>query len=234
MRNVLSLLSNTKIQWQEEITVRDKDGKPIFAGSYRRKDGKFAPKIKKELHTFRGNFISTHDLHPVNGIFYFWINKEFATYLAHAGVIAVHEKVFQLSTQRNANALTLSYKLQEYYSMNKGKTQAGVISVKTLLNAMPYIPKYEDLTVTRDVRKGDGSIKSYEKHGDKGGWRSRILEPFEEALSALVDAGILKSWEYRDDMIPECYEIFSNCNFDCRRTFRKLYTDNRLQHRSRT
>ncbi|MBR1728730.1 MAG: hypothetical protein IJ728_04315 [Selenomonadaceae bacterium] len=69
------------------------DDKLIFVGSYKDKDGKSKSKVKISHHTFTGNFISTRDLHPVNGKFAYWINKEFANYLAYAGVIAVHEEI---------------------------------------------------------------------------------------------------------------------------------------------
>ena len=164
--------------------------------------------MKKALHTYRGVFISTRDIEPVHGAFEFWINKEFATYLAHAGVIAVHENFFRLDSQKNHHAITLAAKLLEYNGINHGTKQAGVLSVKTLLNAMPSIPKYESLTSCQTVKKSNGLVKTYEKHGNKGGWTARILKPFNDAFNSLVDMGILVQWYYRDDVEPTNYNDF--------------------------
>ena len=210
IKKILTLLSHAEIQWQEEIIVRDDNGKPVYSGRYRDKDGNFFPKIKKEIHTYRGVFLSTRDVEPVNGAFDFWINREFAKYLAHAGVIAVHENFFKIDSQRNHHAITLAAKLFEYHGMNRGKKQAGVLSVKTLLNSMPSIPKYETLTHSQLVKQADGSMKVYEKHGDKGGWTKRILNPFENAFNALVDLGILRKWCYRYAKKPDNYDEFIN------------------------
>ena len=68
MKRDLALLSKAEIQWKEEIVTRDSQGKPVYFGGYRDKNNKFIPRVKKEKHTFRGTFISTRDLHPVNGM----------------------------------------------------------------------------------------------------------------------------------------------------------------------
>ena len=208
MRKTLTLLSHAEIQWKEEVTVRNDKGEPVYSGGHRDKNGRYIPKVKKAMHTYQGAFISTRDIEPVQGVFEYWVNKEFATYLAHAGVVAIHEKFFQIDVQKNANALTLLSKLQEYYSMNKGKNQATVISVESLLNALPNIPKYETLTSVRITTEGDGTTIKHEKHGDKGGWRVRILNPFMKAFDSLVDYDILKKWNFRDADEPSSYVDF--------------------------
>ncbi len=210
MRKMLDLLSHAEIQWQEEVVVRGNDGKPIYVGSYKDKNGKLKKKVKKMFQTYRGVFISTRGLKPVCGGFEYWINKEFATYLAHAGVIAVHEGIFKLNAKHNPSAITLAVKLLEYNGMNRGKPQANVISVKSLLNALNLIPNYESLTDVQIVQKDDGQKKQYEKHGNKGGWRSRILQPFESSFEKLIDCGIITTWHYRDCITPENYEQFEN------------------------
>ena len=208
MKNILDLLSHAEIQWQEEITVRGSDGKPVIVGSHKDKNGKNHVKVKKTLQTYRGVFISTRGLKPMNGGFDYWINKEFATYLAHAGVIAVHEGIFRLDAKHHPSSITLALKLLEYYGMNRNSKQANIISVKSLINAMPLIPKYEDLTSKQKTIQADGQIKVYEKHGNKGGWRTRILQPFEVAFKELVNHGILTNWKYREDGVPKDYEDF--------------------------
>ena len=208
IKKILTLLSQAEIQWEEEIIVRNEQGKPIYSSGYRNKNGKYFSKVRKEKHTFRGSFISTRDLHPVNGNFSYWINKEFATYLAHAGVIAVNQDIFKIDIQKNAGALPLATKLSEYFSMNKGDKQANVIRVKSLLNAMSSIPKYESLTTQQVVKKDNGEDTVYERHGSKGGWRTRIKKPFENAFEILVNDGILKEWHYRENVEPKSYDEF--------------------------
>lgn len=210
MKKILSLLSHAEIQWQEEVIVRDANGQPIVIGTYKGKDGKSRPKIKKVMQTYRGVFISTRGLKPIGGCFDYWINKEFATYLAHAGVIAVHEGIFRLNARRHPSAITLAVKLLEYSGMNKGTAQASTISVKSALNAMPLIPTYESLTEVQKVVQADGSVKHYEKHGSSDGWRARIQKPFEESFDALVSKGILNQWQYKNNHVPTDYEDFSS------------------------
>ena len=182
-------------------------------------------KVKISRHTFTGNFISTRDLHPVNGKFAYWINKEFANYLAYAGVIAVHEEIFKLNAQRNANAIALASKLNEYYSLNKGKSQATIIAVKNLLKAMPAIPKYEDLSVDEEITQVNGQEKIYTKQGGKGGWRIRILKPFENALEALVDNRMLIEWHYRENVDPYDYEDFEKQYIDFKPNISEVKTN---------
>ena len=208
MRKMLALLSHAEIQWQEEVIARDKDGKPIIIGNYKGKGGKFKPKLKKMSQTYRGVFISTRGLKPVAGGFDFWINKEFATYLAHAGVIAIHEGIFRLSSKHHPVAIALAAKLLEYNGMNKGKEQANVIGVSSLLTALTLIPKYETLTSKQVVRNSDGDSKEYEKHGNGGGWRVRIKKPLDDAFTNLVEYGIIDHWEYRDTQSIANYDDF--------------------------
>ena len=224
MRKMLSMLCHAEIQWQEDIMERE-DGKLIFVGRYKDKDGKSKSKVKISRHTFTGNFISTRDLHPVNGKFAYWINKEFANYLAYAGVIAVHEEIFKLNAQRNANAIALASKLNEYYSLNKGKSQATIIAVKNLLKAMPAIPKYEDLSVDEEITQVNGQEKIYTKQGGKGGWRIRILKPFENALEALVDNRMLIEWHYRENVDPYDYEDFEKQYIDFKPNISEVKTN---------
>lgn len=210
MRKTLSVLSQAIIEWREEIIVRDDNGQPIYSGRYRDKKGNWIPKVKKTMQVYRGSFISTHGLNVINGGFEFWINKEFATYLAHAGVIAVHENFFKLDAQKSPGSITLAVKLSEYHSMNYGTNQANVISVKSLLNAMPNIPSYETLSVDEVVIISNGSEKKYTKQGGKGGWKFRIKKPFEDAFDSLVNCGILSGWNYRENMNPLSYDEFVN------------------------
>ena len=166
--------------------------------------------MKKEKHIFRGTFISTRDLHPVNGAFSYWINKEFATYLAHAGVVAVHKEIFGLNLQKYPHSATLAAKLNEYFSMNKGKAQATKLSVSTLLNAMPLIPKYETLKVEEVITDKDGNEEKRSRNGGNGGWKKRIFIPFQKAMNALIERCIITEWHFSDCGVPKNYDEFAN------------------------
>ena len=210
MRRDLLLLSKAEIQWEEEIIARDSQGKPISAGGFHDRNNRFVPKWKKERHTFRGTFISTRDLHPVNGAFSYWINKEFATYLAHAGVVAVHKEIFGLKMQKCPHAVTLAVKLNEYFSMNKGKSQANKLSVSSALNAMPLIPKYEDLKVEKLISDDDGDERKRSRNGGNGGWKQRIFVPFKNAFDILVEQSMLSEWHFSNCETPKNYDEFIN------------------------
>lgn len=208
MRRDLSLLSKAEIQWEEEIIARDSQGKPIYSGGYRDKKNRFVPRLKKEKHVFRGTFISTRDLHPVNGAFSYWINKEFATYLAHAGVVAVHKEIFGLNLQKYPHSATLATKLNEYFSMNKGKAQADKLSVVSLLKAMPLIPKYETLKTEEVIMDDNGNEQKRSRNGGNGGWKQRIFTPFQKAMNSLVEKNIISEWHFSDCEIPKSYDEF--------------------------
>lgn len=210
MKRDLSLLSKAEIQWEEEIIARDSQGKPVYVGGYRGKNNKFIPKLKKEKHTFRGTFISTRDLHPVNGAFSYWINKEFATYLAHAGVVAVHKEIFGLNLQKYPHSATLATKLNEYFSINKGKAQADKLSVISLLNAMPLIPKYETLKIEEVITDDDGNEQKRSRNGGNGGWKQRIFVPFQKAMDSLIEKSIITEWHFSNCEIPKNYDEFVN------------------------
>ena len=211
MKRDLLLLSKAEIQWEEEIIARDSHGKPVYTGNYYdKKNNRYIPKVKKEKHIFRGTFISTRDLHPVNGAFSYWINKEFATYLAHAGVVAVHKEIFELNIQKYPHSVTLATKLNEYFSMNKGKSQANKLSVPSLLNAMPLIPKYENLRVEEIFSDDDGNEQKRSRNGGNGGWKQRILVPFQKAFDSLVKQNILLDWRFSNCGTPKNYDEFIN------------------------
>ena len=74
--------------------------------------------------------------------------------------------------------------------MNLGKLNENVISVKTLIDACPNFPTYED------VMGGAGQISK------------RIINPFERDMDSL-SPGI--SWEYQRES-PKNYSDFINSN----------------------
>lgn len=77
--------------------------------------------------------------------------------------------------RRTPNGYYLGRKIAEHKNINAGKKNEDLISVKTLLDASPEIPTYED------VMSGDKAVSR------------RIIKPFERDMNALN--GML-SWHY--------------------------------------
>ena len=92
--------------------------------------------------------------------------------------------------QGNINANPYKYwlarRISEHKRMNLGKSNEDVISVKTLIEACPNYPKYED------VRESNRRLTH------------RLIKPFERAMNTLIGAF---SWDYCKDH-PKNYEEF--------------------------
>lgn len=111
----------------------------------------------------------------------------------------INKNIFKINGQYNPNSYFFASKILAHHNMNLTKQNANRISVSTLLNA-PSIPSHEE------VMAGNRNITD------------RIITPFERDLDALVDLGILKSWEYcnakgeplTDEQLDlESYDVFS-------------------------
>lgn len=120
-------------------------------------------------------------------------------YFQSAALMPINKNIFKINGQYNPNAYFFASKILAHHNMNLTKPNANRISVSTLLNA-PSIPSYEE------VMAGNRNITA------------RIITPFERDLDALVDLGILKSWEYcnakgellTDEQLDlESYNVFS-------------------------
>ena len=86
----------------------------------------------------------------------------------------------------------LARKISEHKRMNIGKPNENVISVKTLIDACPDFPTYEE------VMEGDRAITR------------RIIEPFERDLYALSPS---ITWEYQGlEKTPDSYTEFNSAN----------------------
>ncbi|MBR2178991.1 MAG: hypothetical protein IJ862_01155 [Selenomonadaceae bacterium] len=70
------------------------------------------------------------------------------------------------------------------------------------------------MSVDEEITQVNGQGKIYTKQGGKGGWRIRILKPFENALEALVDNQMLLEWHYRENVDPYNYEDFEKQYID--------------------
>jgi len=83
----------------------------------------------------------------------------------------------------------LARKIAEHKRINLGKPNADTISVKTLIDACPNFPTYDEV------------IKSNDRHVDK-----RIIEPFERDMDKITET---LSWSYAGEQ-PKDYHEFIN------------------------
>lgn len=186
LKKATDTLFNIALEWDETI-------KYVPAGKKRAKTEQVHMKLRlcDKVAEFKrgGNLI-------------FSFSYDLAKYLAKTTgyIMPYPNKLFTLSAKYNPNSYYMGRRIAEHYNMNIAKNNATTIAVKTLLDATPELPSYEE------VAKGKGQIYQ------------RIIEPFERDLKALVDAGVLESWEYcnskkapltQDQLNGLTYEIFS-------------------------
>jgi hypothetical protein len=124
----------------------------------------------------------------------FHLSKYFHDYLNDAYIMPLHPDTFKLNPK--TSSFNLSIFLHAHFNMNYDKTNANIVSVKTLLEVCSTIP-------TRKIAHPKLS--------------QRIIEPFERDMDALK---FLK-WEFcnrnGEELTEEqrnnfCYDIFINCN----------------------
>lgn len=108
------------------------------------------------------------------GVIIFNLTLGFYSYLSKAHIMPYPKQLYKIDAHHNPHSFYFLRKIAEHKNMNKGKTNEDIISVKTLLEAAPLLPKYNDL-----VRAG--RIKE------------RIIEPFERDMDNLEDT---LTWEY--------------------------------------
>jgi hypothetical protein len=110
-----------------------------------------------------------------NGIINFNISNTFYNILLGYPIMPYPPQLWKLSARYNPNSYYLLRKISEHKNMNIGKKNEDVISVKTLLEATPVLPGYNE------VMESDRRISS------------RIIEPFERDMNALENTLI---WQY--------------------------------------
>ena len=104
---------------------------------------------------------------------------DIAKYLSQAYIMPYPDKLLSINAKYNPHSYYIGRKLAEHHNMNIGKENANRISVKSLLEALPDLPSYDEImTDARQITK-------------------RIIQPFERDLIALKETyGILASWTY--------------------------------------
>ena len=105
---------------------------------------------------------------------------EMARFFATAYVMAYPYGLLTVNSHKNPHSFFIGRKLALHHNMNIAKKNSNRISVKTLITALPNLPKYEDI-----MKNGNRTITQ------------QIIQPFERDLIALKEVyGILKDWHY--------------------------------------
>lgn len=130
-----------------------------------------------------------------NNIIFFNFSQFFYNHLKSYPIMPYPESLFKLKSKLNPNSYYFGRCISERKNMNYGKKSEAIISVKSLLESSPMLPKHEDT-------KGESS--------------RYIIVPFERDMDALDN---IFTWEYcnshgeplSDEQINNfTYSVFSN------------------------
>ena len=110
-----------------------------------------------------------------NNFIVFFFSPEFMRILKSMPVMPYPMRLMSLNHKKNPNSYYFLKKIAEHKKMNYFKKNADIISVKTLLESTPELPKYDD------VMNADRAVAR------------RIIEPFERDMTELED---VFTWEY--------------------------------------
>lgn len=90
--------------------------------------------------------------------------------------ISMNDKAYSIDTQKYPHAFNLYFELLTYSYTNAGCAQENKISVSNLIKRIPSLPNPKNVANRKETEK--------------------IIEPLENNLDALIDQGILATWEY--------------------------------------
>ena len=132
---------------------------------------------KRGKNTISYSFVNIADSGEVrrNGDIVFTFGNTFYKMLLGCPIMPYPAQLQTIKNNKHPNSYYLGRKITELKNMNAGKQWGDIISVKTLLDAAPYIPSYDE------VMRGNRNVSE------------RIIEPFERDLNALAD---IFTWEY--------------------------------------
>lgn len=133
-----------------------------------------------------------------NGVIFFKFTDLYhKARLQKAGIMYLPNKYFKLNSNKNPNSQYFMRKISEHKYMNRNKSNADIIAVKTLLEVTDMLPKYDDIKETGQIEQ-------------------RIIKPFERDLDALNPP---IKWEYckrgnisltNDELLSLDYDLFVN------------------------
>ena len=132
---------------------------------------------KRGKNTISYSFVNIADSGEVrrNGDIVFTFGNTFYKMLLGCPIMPYPAQLQTIKNNKHPNSYYLGRKITELKNMNAGKQWGDIVSVKTLLDAAPYIPSYDE------VMRGNRNVSE------------RIIEPFERDLNALAD---IFTWEY--------------------------------------
>lgn len=108
------------------------------------------------------------------------LSLEMARFFATSYVMAYPYNLLTVNSHKNPHSFFIGRKLSLHYNMNVTKKNSNRISVKSLISAIPDLPKYEDV-----MKVGNRTVTQ------------QIIQPFERDLIALKDVyEVLKDWHY--------------------------------------
>ena len=105
-----------------------------------------------------------------------YFTVDIAQYLSQAYIMQYNLQALAIDTNKFRHAHSLFRKLYSHYYQNAGKYKHVRISVESLLEACPGMPRPEEVKDRHYIRN--------------------ILNPFEENMNALQEAGIIEEWHY--------------------------------------
>lgn len=109
-------------------------------------------------------------------------SMEFAKHLAQASIVQHNPKGYLINRRKYTSAYSVQCTLENHFNMNKGKRNAGVISLGAVLKDCYEIPTYDA------VMNGNRNVTA------------RIKKPLLSCVQALKDADVLQDFHYCDPM----------------------------------
>ncbi len=135
--------------------------------------------VKTENKTYKGRLFSAQVETAYGGKFEMKFTPDYLRYCATIRPADFHKGLYLIRGKYNPYSWGLGHKLWSYFIINRGKARANRLSVKSLIEAVPDIPAYDEMMLSDD------------KHTSR-----RIIDPFERDLNELLNVGYLLSWEY--------------------------------------
>lgn len=134
----------------------------------------FTKNGKKEREPFHARLLSYWE--PGIGAAKFVFSQEIVRYfIDHPQIVLITPQMFQIDLKNYEHAFYMFYKMCLHHGMNVQKSNSNLLSVASLLEAIP-------------------SLQSYESAGKRVG--QLIRDPFERNLNYLKDNGFLVDWNY--------------------------------------
>ena len=120
-----------------------------------------------------------YDRPIVDGYVELHFSMDMAKYFSRAYLMPYPNGLLIINGKHNPHSYFIGRKLAEHHNMNIGKPNSNRIAVKSLIDALPDLPKREQ------VMKGNRNLTQ------------QIIQPFERDLIALKESyGMLTDWHY--------------------------------------